>query len=176
MNNLPHKTQRVSFACALLFLFIFAIFLSGCGRKHTVERCYGVIPYASPEVEAQAKSFPPLTSDKPVIYIIKKDEFTGAIPFYAWLDGVQVAMMSRGSFIMLPVESGEHTISAHVGWKGLSEMHHSKKTSALIECFPGRRYFLLMEADSGSARLKQIPESEGIETVKLSDFIRTSIK
>lgn len=116
----------------------------------------------APEADdAAAKQFMPPAGESS-IYVVREDRFTGsAVSFGIQLDGVSVGSVAPGTFLMIPVAPGEHTVSSTT-----NENQEVRRVS--VEA--GRNYFFEIRPRMGwmSARveLEAVDESAGMDLVR----------
>lgn len=157
--------------CALVIGLM--LFSTGCAsRRHSISvHEYGVITYAAADLEQRGKKYQP-GANQSAIYVVRQEQFVGkAAPLEVWVDEEKMAMMSIGSFIIVPVDPGEHKVSSLMLWKGLTKMNYGKRLQAVVDCPPGEKVFFLMTVDTSYFKIRQIPVKQGEQLIQNYDMI-----
>jgi len=123
--------------------------------------CAATIPIAPKTVDEAAKTFtaPP---DQSVIYIARESQYFGkAILFQVAVDGKLLGGIARGTYYMVQVPPGEHSMTT---------LSNENQDSLKLKTEAGKVYYVKVTARLGavSARvsLQQLSDEEGRELVK----------
>ena len=107
---------------------VLVVLTSGCAS----------VPMASPERDAAAKTFT-VKPDKANIYVYRNEMLGAAIKMPLVLNGKLVADISAGTYLLLEVSPGDHTIVSKT----------ENDSTLTLTAAAGRNYFIWQEAKMG---------------------------
>ena len=130
----------------VLLAGIVALSLVGCAS----------VPKTAPELDLAAKTFTP-AEGKAALYIVRPNSALGAaVALPVNIDGRELGSTARGTYLMLEVEPGKHTISSKT-------LENSKVVEVTAEA--GKSYFFVIKPRMGliaaRAGLEPVTEEEG---------------
>lgn len=112
------------------------------------------VPLASPELDAQAKSFAAPAAGKANIYVYRHESFGAAIRIPVSLDGRKVASTAAKTYMLLSVAPGPHQV--------LSDAEVEDKLEVNAEA--GKTYYIWQEIKMGAfmarTKLQMVDEAK----------------
>lgn len=130
--------------------------LAGLTALLVLAGCAATVELAAPDEDLAAKSFTP-AEGMANIYVTRKDQFTGsAVLFQLVVDQTVVGGIAPGTYHLVSVEPGRHTISVTTA---------ENQSVEEIEAEAGRSYFFEVKPKMGwmaaRAEVKPLSEAEG---------------